>query len=114
MDCVVTIAQTKSRFLGSLLVISPDELVRIASDSAKFECHFDSCARLLWNGPGIGLGVPQHYTITTGEYSTTLTINNLTESDEGPYFCTCNGRNSTQADLIVHRKYNSMHIAWCM
>ena len=106
MDCVVTIAQTKSRFLGSLLVISPTELVRFAHNSAKFECHFDSCAGLLWNGPGIG--VPQHYMITTGEHSTSLTINNLTESDEGPYFCTCNGRNSTQADLTVNRKYSTV------
>ena len=87
-------------------MISPAELVRFSGSSAVFECYFDSCVGLLWNGPRIRLGV-QNYTITTGEYSTILRISNVSEDDEGPYFCTCNGRNSTQADLIIHRKYSS-------
>lgn len=85
-------------------MISPTDLTKFASDSAKFECHFDSCAGLRWNGPATDL--PAHYTITTesSQFKSVLTINNLTENDEGQYFCTCNGRNSSQADLIVHRK----------
>ena len=88
-------------------MISPAELVRFSGSSAVLECHFDSCAGLLWNGPRIRLGV-QNYTITTGEYSTILSISNVSEDDEGQYFCTCNnGRSSTSADLIIHRKYSS-------
>lgn len=86
-------------------MISPTEQAKFASESAEFECHFDSCAGLLWEGPAITLGVPEHYTITTKDsYSAVLTINDLSEDDEGQYSCTCDGLTSTQADLIVHRE----------
>ena len=98
---------TNFLFLG-VLVISPTELVRFSGGSAVFECHFDSCDGLLWNGPdGIGLLQAQSYAITIREHTTTLSIFNLSEDDEGHYFCTCNGRNSTPADLIIHCKYSS-------
>ena len=87
----------------------------LAQQTATIECFKlnGPCPNWSWKGPTINIR-PRRYTLTTMRANATsiLTINRLTEQDEGTYYCVCNGVRSGPSQVQVIRKYLSNRRIW--
>lgn len=109
MLCSYTIISVAGSFL---FVEDPLTRVRIASRSELIICHFDTttCAanRLNWirqlNGSEQTVENSERTRISRDSRESRLIINNVTEEDEGAYWCTCDGEISKIVTLTVNRK----------
>ena len=86
-----------------VVTIQPESARRDAGDSVEFTTEFTSIypVEVTWYKDGEAVVLDSRKTVVADETSTTLTILDLLDSDQGEYYCVLSGGGDTTSDSAV-------------